>query len=362
MIANSGRVYLVGAGPGPVGLLTVRARRLIRQADVLAYDDLVHPSLLNLASARCHLLAIGYRAGATEERPPPLHPDVVRLARSGAKVVRLKAGDPLVFARGGEEAQALEESGLPYTIVPGITAALAAGASCHLPLTWRGKSSELCLSTRPAAHDEQVGARTIALYMPRLGLQHWCQERMAAGWAPETPAAYVLAAAQAQELCIRSRLVDLAKDVAAHPSAHPGIVLLGPALDRLSPPSSSVGRLARRCILLARASSERSEYKQILERDGADVWEIPWIKAGEASSCAWDPDVLCGTKASVMVPSAAAWKLFCHDWQRLRLDVLSNDPCSNRGGLYPIEHVSPHPGQRRCAKGPVSFWAVAPKS
>jgi uroporphyrin-III C-methyltransferase len=321
MKEDVGHVYLVGAGPGPVDLLTVRARRLIRTADVIAYDDLIHPSLLNLARSGCQLLAIGYRAGATEGRPPPLHPEALRLARSGAKVVRLKAGDPLIFARGGEEALALEEAGIPYSIVPGITSALAAGASCRLPLTWRGQSSELCLSTRPTAHDEQAGTRTIALYMPRHGLEEWCAARMAAGWSSDTPAAFIMAASQPQEICIRSRLGTLAHDVAAYPSLQPGLVLLGPALNRLASRVSSRGKLAQRCILLARATSDRSEFKSILEREGADVWEIPWIKTRRSLVAAWDVNSLGRSQAHIIVPSASAWDVFRDLCLKERLDI-----------------------------------------
>ncbi len=326
MKKKAGHVYLVGAGPGPADLLTVRARSLLRKAQVLAYDDLVHPSMLELVSPLCELLPIGYRAGTQHDRPPPLHPEVLARAQAGALVVRLKSGDPMIFGRGGEEAAALASADIPYTIVPGITAALAAAASCRLPLTWRGLSAELRITTQSTrAKPQQLGPNcTWALYMPRHAVRAFTEQLLLEGCSRHMPAAFIIAAALPEERCIESRLGELADAVETHTSELPGLVLIGESL-RGSPHLSQAEKvqlpLRGSRVLIARASAGPSRLGVLLKKLGADAWEGPWIQSLPLS-CEPEELLLALEEAQwIAVPSASAWRGFLKQLATYGLDL-----------------------------------------
>jgi uroporphyrinogen III methyltransferase/synthase len=229
----SGRVALVGAGPGDPKLLTLRAAELLAAADVVAHDELVPEAILALAPKSAERLRVGRRVGdgPTSYR---IHPDVLARARAGKRVVRLKAGDPLVFGRGGEEAEELAKAGIPFEIVPGITAALGAAASACIPLTHRDCAAQALLTT---AHRGDGGApppsdvgRTLVLYMASRELAANLAAIVRAGWPGTTPAALVLAATTPRERTIVGTLETLAPRaehaVRAAPEL-PGIVFVG---------------------------------------------------------------------------------------------------------------------------------------
>src|SRR5262245_19104696 len=141
-----GRVFLVGAGPGNPGLLTLRAVECLREADLVVYDQLVNPRLLDLAP-NAKTVCVADLPGPHSERHPHVHRLLIENARKGQRVVRLKGGDPTVFGRGGEEAEALQDAGIPFEIVPGVSAGLAAGACAGIPLTHRTVSSAVAFVT-----------------------------------------------------------------------------------------------------------------------------------------------------------------------------------------------------------------------
>jgi uroporphyrinogen III methyltransferase/synthase len=132
---SQGIVYLVGAGPGDLGLVTFRAKELISQADVLVYDYLVHPELVKWTRPECEVVYVGKKAGFHSVPQEEIEALLVKYAKEGKRVVRLKGGDPFVFGRGGEEARTLAKDGISFEVVPGVTAALAAGAYSGIPLT-----------------------------------------------------------------------------------------------------------------------------------------------------------------------------------------------------------------------------------
>src|SRR5258708_25952108 len=142
----NGKVYLVGAGPGDPELLTVKALRLLRGADVVLHDDLVSPEILQLISPAAEVQNAGKRCGTKTVRQEEINFLMVTLAASGRQVVRLKSGDPLIFGRAGEEIEALRRSNIEYEIVPGVTSALGAAAAAGIPLTHRQASSTLVLT------------------------------------------------------------------------------------------------------------------------------------------------------------------------------------------------------------------------
>src|SRR3954465_15300964 len=137
---SSGIVHLVGAGPGDLGLVTFRAKELISQADVLIYDYIVHPDLLRWCRPDCEQIYVGKKAGFHALPQEEIEKLLLTHARAGKRVVRLKGGDPFVFGRGGEEARTLAKDGVKFEVVPGVTAALAAGAYAGIPLTHRNTS------------------------------------------------------------------------------------------------------------------------------------------------------------------------------------------------------------------------------
>jgi cob(I)alamin adenosyltransferase len=243
-----GTVYLVGAGPGDPGLLTLRGRDLLAAADVVAHDALVPPAILALARPGAEQIAVGRRhgGGPTSYR---LHPAVIARAAAGQIVIRLKAGDPLVFGRGGEEAEELAAAGIPFEIVPGVSAALGAAAYAGIPLTHRAHASDVTFASghdadgsHPSHTDWAAIARgtgTLVLYMAGRALAANLARLVAGGRAPVTPAAYVAAATTPEQRVVTGTLATLAAEVAraALDPAAPALIIVGEVValrDRLA--------------------------------------------------------------------------------------------------------------------------------
>lgn len=232
MKPGQGWVYFVGAGPGPLDLLTIRAERLLRSADLVAYDHLIEEELLSLLKPTCERLSIGYRGGRTSGPHPILHERIVEAAREGAQIVRLKSGDPLIFGRAAEEMTMLEQAGIGYSVVPGITAALAAAAAGSWPLTQKGHATSLRLMTWSSHQHSHNPLETLAIYMPRHGLRELLDDLVLQGWSPETPAAYVQSALRSDQSITRAELGTLQKAVDTQCDERPGICLIGESLRR----------------------------------------------------------------------------------------------------------------------------------
>lgn len=207
--AVKGTVYLVGAGPGDPELLTLKAVRLLESADVIFHDDLVPAEVLALAHRHALVTSVGKRCGHPRITQAGIHTLLVESARAGQSVVRLKSGDPLVFGRAGEEIAALRSANVPFAVVPGVTAALAAAASLDLPLTDRASASKLIFLTGHHAAEKGGGEplwqgplpadATLAIYMPGRDTVRLAAELQAAGLASDTPCAAVSQAATAQQ-------------------------------------------------------------------------------------------------------------------------------------------------------------------
>jgi uroporphyrin-III C-methyltransferase len=192
-------VYLVGAGPGDPGLLTVRAAELLRRAAVVVHDRLAEPSLLDLAPAAALRIDVGKRPGFPVDQGE-INQLLIDHAAAGAVVVRLKGGDPFVFGRGGEEAQALLGAGVPFEVVPGITSAVAVPAYAGIPLTHRGLSTSFTVVTGHSRHavdfetDWDALARAASTIVVLMGVAHRgeiASRLMAAGLAAATPVAAI---------------------------------------------------------------------------------------------------------------------------------------------------------------------------
>jgi uroporphyrinogen III methyltransferase/synthase len=229
-----GHVSLVGAGPGDPALLTLRAAELIAAADVVAHDELISEAILARVPAHAELLSVGRRGGAGEVGYR-LHPEVKSRALRGLRVVRLKAGDPLIFGRGGEEAEELAEAGIPFEIVPGVSAAIGAASYAGIPLTHRDRAAQVVITTGHRADGGLppptiVGGRTLVQYMAAHELEANLAAVVACGWPPSTPAALIASATTADERVITATLATLAatsKSVGIPRAKEPAIVIVG---------------------------------------------------------------------------------------------------------------------------------------
>ncbi|PYF00646.1 uroporphyrinogen-III C-methyltransferase [Rhizobium sp. PP-F2F-G38] len=233
-----GRVYLVGAGPGAVDLLTLRAQRVMMEADVLVYDALVPQAIVDMGRRDAERLSVGKRKGCHSKSQGEINQLLVRLGREGKRVVRLKSGDPLVYGRAGEEMAALREAGIGYEIVPGITSAFAAAADFELPLTLRGVASSLIFTT---GHDLTgdvlpdwarlaVSGATISVYMGRTVAASVAARLMDAGLHRDTTVAVVENASRADRRLLHGTLSELPGLEARDDLDGPVMVIIGDAV------------------------------------------------------------------------------------------------------------------------------------
>jgi uroporphyrin-III C-methyltransferase len=233
---RKGRATLVGAGPGDPDLLTLRAVKALQAADVVLYDALIDPAILDLAPPRARPIDLGKRCGRHALQQAAINALILRHAQAGAHVVRLKGGDPFVFGRGGEELETLRAAGVPVEVVPGVTAACAAAASLQIPLTHRGLARSLHFITGHGAdaavpaHDWAAlvaGGGTIAAYMAGRTLAQVADRLQAAGLAGTTPCVAVENASRADERRLTATLASIAAVVAQAAPAGPTLVLIG---------------------------------------------------------------------------------------------------------------------------------------
>jgi uroporphyrin-III C-methyltransferase/precorrin-2 dehydrogenase/sirohydrochlorin ferrochelatase len=228
----SGRVALVGAGPGDPSLLTRKAVALLRGADLVLYDALVPRALLKIAR-RARRFYVGKRAGRHSITQEAINRLMIRAARRGDRVVRLKCGDPFVFGRGGEEAMALRAANVPVEIVPGVTSAFAAPALAGIPVTHRGRATAVAVVSghapdayEPLLNGMDPGAATIVVLMGLATRAAIADLLMRRGWSSYTPAAIVFGAAHAASYTWTGGLGDLGRAEIADASA-PGTIVIG---------------------------------------------------------------------------------------------------------------------------------------
>ncbi|HYK36448.1 uroporphyrinogen-III C-methyltransferase [Alloacidobacterium sp.] len=230
--AEKGKVYLVGAGPGDPDLLTVRAAALIETADLVFHDDLVAPEILKLARKGI-VRNVGKRCGSKSVTQHDINELLIRHARDGHSVVRLKVGDPMLFGRAGEEIDALSAASVPFEIVPGITAAFAAAAAIHTPLTDRRLASKVIFLTGHRATKEGTGwghlpaDATLVIYMPGSDYAHLFTQITASGFGADTPCIVVSNVATPKEQSLHTTIGKLAQTAPLPP---PCVILAGNAL------------------------------------------------------------------------------------------------------------------------------------
>jgi uroporphyrinogen III methyltransferase/synthase len=276
-------VYLVGAGPGDPGLLTVRGAELLAGADVVVYDRLASPALLALAPADARLIAAGKAPGQVDLTQDEINQVLVEQGRTAERVVRLKGGDPFVFGRGGEEAEALAAAGIAFEVVPGITSAIGAAAYAGIPVTHRGVSTHFTVVT---GHEDPTKDRTdvdwaalartggtLVILMGAGRIGEIARRLVDGGLPPDTPVAAVRNGTRTDQSTVRATLATIAEASVRAPSA----IVVG-AVAALDLAWFEARPLFGRSVVVTRAREQASELRVRLESLGAEVLELPAIE------------------------------------------------------------------------------------
>lgn len=233
---NKGFVSLVGAGPGDAELLTIKALRLLHEADVVIYDRLVSPEIMDLIPQGVSRMSVGKEAGRHCVPQNQINKTIISLAKKGRNIVRLKGGDPYMFGRGGEEAIALRKHKIPFQVVPGVTAASGCSAYSGIPLTHRGISRSVRFITGHFRNDEPLNINwdrvadpdcTLVIYMGLGNLAQICHSLIAAGLSPSTPAAAIENGTTKNQQRVLSQLDHLHDAVNRSSLAAPVMIIIG---------------------------------------------------------------------------------------------------------------------------------------
>lgn len=286
---SRGRVYLVGAGPGDPGLLTLRGREVLGLADVVVYDALISPRLLNYTPQWCERIYVGKRSSAHTLSQDEINRLLIEKASDSATVVRLKGGDPFVFGRGGEEALALVEAGIEFEVVPGVTAAVAGAAYAGIPVTHRLMASAVGFVTGHEADDKPDSALdwdalarwkgTLVFYMGVSNLPAITRNLVAHGRGPDTPAAVIHWGTTARQRVVTGTLSTLPELVAAAGLGAPALILVGEVVALRESLNWFERRpLFGRRIVVTRSRAQASDHAARLEALGAETIEAPAIR------------------------------------------------------------------------------------
>jgi uroporphyrinogen III methyltransferase/synthase len=309
MTDSDGHVWIVGAGPGDPGLITVAGARAIAEADVILYDALTSPALLRGARADAEVVYVGKRAADHALTQAEIEALVVRHALDGRRVVRLKGGDPFVFGRGGEEALACRKAGVRYTIVPGVTSAIGAPAYAGIPVTHRGLSGNVLVVTASDAGDEgrldwEFAARadTLVILMGAAGIEENMARLQAAGKPAGTPAASIRWGTRADQQVVTGTVGTIGARARAAGLTSPAVTVVG-EVAKLAGEIGwfEPGPLAGKRVVVTRARAQASDLASRLEALGAMVIEAPVIAAVPRKP---------NPQLSVALSSGAGWIVF----------------------------------------------------
>lgn len=283
-----GKVYLVGAGPGDPGLITVRARQLIETADVIVYDYLANPDLLDWAKPESEKIFVGKSPGRHSKPQEEIEALLIEHAVQGKQVIRLKGGDPFIFGRGGEEMDRLLNHRIAYEIVPGVTAALAAAAYTGIPLSHREHSSSITFLTGHENPEKQTLSidfakfaqtdGTLCLYMGIGQLSRIVSELQQGGLHEDTPVAIVQWATLARQRSLFGTLGNIVARLETSDIGAPAIITIGQVVAQRPPNNWFQKRpLFGKRIVVTRSREQAGELSSLLEKQGAEVLELPFI-------------------------------------------------------------------------------------
>lgn len=289
MAEGKGKVYLVGAGPGDVGLLTLKGKDCLAEADVVVYDRLINPELLHFTREGCKKIYVGKAPGQHALSQEEINNLLIRLAREGKKVVRLKGGDPFLFGRGGEEALALKKAGIPFEVVPGVTSALAVPAYAGIPVTHRGVASTVTIVTGnedPIKEGARINWRELAhsadtlIFLMGVGnLSHIVGQLLLHGRSPSTPCALIRWGSRAEQETLVGTLLDIEAKAQAASFRNPAVIIVGEVVrlrEKLAWWDNKP--LAGRRILITRPWPQGKGMAKRLSELGAEVVQFPAIK------------------------------------------------------------------------------------
>lgn len=281
--ADPGKVYLVGAGPGDPELITLRGLRLIESADVILYDNLAPAALLGHAPPGAEILYVGKKRARHAHTQQEINDLLIEHARSGKRVVRLKGGDPYLFGRGGEEAQALSQAGIPFEVVPGVTSALGLAAYAGIPLTHREMTSAVTFVT---GHEVEridwtkIGTvETLVIFMGVTTFEQVARRLIEAGRSPATPAAAIRWASRGDQQSVIGTIEDLASRMRQADLKPPATIVVGEVVS-LRPALNWFERLPLfgTSIVVTRAREQAGRLSEMLRAQGAYVIELPTIE------------------------------------------------------------------------------------
>ena len=278
---RAGRVYLVGAGPGDPELITVRGLKALRRADVVVYDRLVAPALLAEAPLEAERICAAKAPGRERLSQRRIEALLVARARAGRVVVRLKGGDPFVFGRGGEEAAALAQAGIPFEVIPGVSSALAVPAAAGIPVTHRGLADGFAVWTAQRAErapSRTIDAPTQVILMGVETLPQTVARLVEAGRKPETPAAVISWGTTGRQRTVVGTLADIAGRAASAGIEPPATIVVGDVVSlaaAIGPEQPQAGPHAGMRVVVTRARREDDPLVEQLEREGAEVACLP---------------------------------------------------------------------------------------
>lgn len=284
---KGGRCYLVGAGPGDPGLLTRRGEEALSIADVVVYDSLVNPELLELAPAEARRIYVGKRAGDHTLSQDEINALLVKEVGAGNQVVRLKGGDPLVFARGGEEIEAVDQAGFEFEVVPGVSSAMAVPAYAGVPLTHRSWASNVTFVTGHGQEGEsrvnwealaRVGG-TLVIFMGARNLRQNLGALMDHGMDPATPAIFIQWGTTQDQRSVAGTVADLADGVERAGLGSPAIVVIGETVrirEKLA--WFEMRPLFGKRVVITRTQAQSGKISRLFRQAGAGVLEIPAIR------------------------------------------------------------------------------------
>jgi uroporphyrinogen III methyltransferase/synthase len=287
--SKNGTIYLVGAGPGDLGLVTLRAKECIENADVIVYDHLANPEMLGWARDNVEIMYAGKQAGEHALSQDQINALLVEKARAGKKVVRLKGGDPFVFGRGAEEAKAIVDAGIKFEIVPGITSAIAGPAYAGIPVTYRAENSHVTFWTGHedpsktqsaidyAALAKLGGTQVMLMGVERLG--SITKEMLANGTRPDLPVALIRWATTGRQETVIGTLEDIAERAIGADFKPPAVAIFGDVVSLRKDLNWFEQRpLSGKRIVVTRTRKQASELSNELRALGADVIELPTIR------------------------------------------------------------------------------------